>query len=504
MPLLEEGQVFARYRVFDKVGSGTSGDSYKAEDVEHQHTVMLKLIHPWSILSDSGRYQFLREMQLANTIVHPQLASPLDYGEVAGQLYAVRRYVDSGSLTSLQGRHLLLPPLSIADAFGYIYQLAQILYHLHIHNYVHGSLTLANILVYEEHILEAATSSATLIVADAGLAHFVRRFGQHPQTILPITAAPEQFDKYISPASDQYALAILLYLWLAGRPPFLGSVEETSQMKLTATFPSLLNFRSDITIEQESILYKALSVYPDERYPSIIDFAEAMLTTLASAPRTQQEPMQPPEPLPQTEPDIPQPLPNPEPIPQPIPDPETIPTPDSTPDVEPIPAPEPLPEPAPDIPPQIEPDIAQPLPEPGPIPNPTEPATEPRFLLRSPQSSEPQELVLTQDEMTLGRAESNTIVLDQDTSTSRRHAILRRDQHNFVIYDWDSINGVIVNGQRLTTENGHVLKDGDIISIGEYTLMFQAPASVEKFAVPIDANNAYPERQTQSAQLQTH
>jgi len=473
--LLEEGQIFARYRVFDKAGSGTSGDSYKAEHTEHSHTVMLKLIHPWGMLSDSGRYQFLREMQHANTIVHPQLASPLDYGEVAGQLYAVRRYVDNGSLTSPQGRSLLLSPLSIADAFGYIYQLAQVLHHLHIHNYVHGSLTLANILVRKEHTPEATAPAATLIVADVGLAHFVRRFGQHQQTILPITAAPEQFDKYISPASDQYALAVLLYLWLAGRPPFLGSTAETSQMKLTETFPSLLDFRSDITIEQESILSKALSVYPDERYPSIIDFAEALLATLEYASQSQQEPLQPPEPLPQTEPDVAQPLPNPEPIPQPIPDPETIPTPDP----EPIPTPEQLPEPAPDVPPQIEPDIAQPLPDSGPIPHPTEPPIEPRLLLRSPQSSEPQELLLMQEETTLGRAESNTIVLDRDTGTSRRHAIIRRDQQNVVIYDWDSINGVIVNGQRLTEDNGYLLKNGDIISIGEYTLMFQAPASVK-------------------------
>ncbi len=481
MPLLEEGQIFAHYRTFGKIGSGTSGDGYKAEDVEHSHTVMLKLIHPWSILSDNGRYQFLREMQHANTIVHPQLASPLDYGEVAGQLYAVRRYIDSGSLTGPQGRHLLLPPLSIADAFGYIYQLAQALYHLHIHNYVHGSLTLTNIFVRKEYTSEAAAPTATLIVADAGLAHFVRRFGQHQQTILPITAAPEQFDKYVSPASDQYALAVLLYLWLTGRPPFLGSVTETSQMKLTAAFPSLLDFRSDITIEQESILYKALSVYPDERYPSIIDFAEAMLATLASTPRTQQEPMQPPEPLPQTEPDIAQPLPNPEPIPQPIPAPETIPTPDP----EPMPAPEQLPEPAPEVPPQIAPDIAQPLPDPGPIPQPVEPPTAFRLVLCTPQSSEKQAFLLTQEETTLGRAESNTIVLDKDIVTSRRHAVIRREQQHFVLYDWDSIHGVAVNGQPLPAGIGHILEEDDNIAIGEYTLMFQALASVEQtvFAV---------------------
>lgn len=493
MSFLEKGQIFARYRVVHKLGSGTAGDSYEAEDIELQHKVVLKLIYPWGELSDAGHYQFLREIQHASTIAHPRLAEIFDYGEIAGQLYVVRRYVTSGSLMNPEGRRLFLTPLPLADAIKYAYRLAYTLYYLHTRDYMHGSLTLANILVLDESYLE----QEPFIVADAGLAHFVRRFGQQHQGILPITAAPEQFDKYVSPATDQYALAVLLYLWLTGRPPFLGSVEETRHMKIKETFPSLATFRAEITPEQENILRKALHVYPDERYPSIVSFAEALLATLASLPQSQQEPepLQPPDPLPPTGPDVAQPLPGPEPIPQPIPEPE------------PMPSPEQLPEPVPEVPPRIEPDVAQPLPDPEQIPHPTEELSiGPRLLLRSPQSSGFQEFLLLQDETTLGRAESNIIVLDQDTSTSRRHAIIRRDQQNFVIYDWDSVNGVIVNGQRLAADNGHLLEEGDIISIGAYTLMFQAPASVESasFAVTTPASSASPERQTQPTQLQAH
>ncbi len=510
MSFLEEGSTFARYRVVRKIGSSASGDCYEAEDVELQHKVVLKLVHPWGVLSDTAQYQFIREMQHVSTIAHPRLTEMFDYGEVAGQLYITRRYLATGSLISSEGRRLFPTPLALTDAIKYTYQLAHTLYYLHMHDYVHGSLVLANTLVLDESYLEYEQHTSPFVISDAGIAHFVRRFGQQQHGILSVTAAPEQFDNYVSPATDQYALAVLLYLWLTGQLPFLGSIEETRHAKLNETFPSPSTLRADITPEQESILRKALRVYPDERYPSIVGFAEALLATLVSTPQEQQEPIQPPEPvqppdpLPPTGPDIAQPIPIPEPTPEQIPNPEPIPTPDSTPEVEPSPAPEPLPEPAPDVPPQIEPDIAQPLPEPGPIPNPTEPTAEFRFLLRSPQSSEAQTVVLTGDEITLGRAESNTIVLDQDNSTSRRHAIIRREQHNLVIYDWDSINGVIINGQRLAENVGHVLQNDDILSIGEYTLMFQAPVPVEQSAETTAANNASQTQQTQSAQLQVH
>ncbi len=101
---LEAGQKFERYRVLRFLGNGVSGESYEAEDMLLQHKVLLKLIHPWLILSDSVRRQFFREMQYSSSITHPYLATILDYGEADSQLYIVRRFVDPGSLLSNDGR----------------------------------------------------------------------------------------------------------------------------------------------------------------------------------------------------------------------------------------------------------------------------------------------------------------------------------------------------------------------------------------------------------------
>ena len=230
-------------------------------------------------------------------------------------------------------------------------------------------------------------------------------------------------------------------------------------------------------------------------------------------------------------PDVPQPTPDP--VPQPVPDvPQPLPTPDvpePAPDPVPQPTPDPIPQPAPDVPPQVPdpvpqivPDVPQPLPEPDTppsTPEPTEqseplaeaelpisqepvsttqdqelpnsvhdqetaqPLKEPetvpltRLVINSPYAEEPFEVLVESDEITIGRAGSRDVLLDHDNSTSRHHALLKREADHYVLYDRRSANGVFVNGQMLMGEIGYVLEDGDHISIGNYELIFRCKKS---------------------------
>src|SRR5258708_25363729 len=222
MAVLEEGRTFERYRVIRYLGSSTSGESYEAEDTILQRKATLKLIQPWLRLPEAARRQFFREMQHISMISHPYLAGILDYGEIDTRIYIARRYISAGSLLGDQGRSWFRPPLQITEAAQYAHQLAQALQHVHNNGYVHGSLTLSNILVLRGFNPDNEPDFAPFLITDVGSAHFVRRFGQQQSTFLPITAAPEQLGGRVTPASDQYALAVLLYLCLAGRLRFLG------------------------------------------------------------------------------------------------------------------------------------------------------------------------------------------------------------------------------------------------------------------------------------------
>ncbi len=280
MPTLEPGHAFERYRVIRLLGSGVSGESYEAEDAMLMRKVTLKLIQPQSTLPDSARRQFFRELQGTSALNHPYLAPILDYGELNGRLYIARKFVSSGSLLGAEGRLWFRPPLNETDAIHYAHQLAQALNYIHSRGYLHGAITFSNILLLRGPNLNNELDYAPFLLADVGLANFARRFGQESRSPLPITAAPEQFGKRITPASDQFALAVMLYFWLAGRPPYLGTPEEIEQLKLTEAVTPLSSLNPHITLAQSGILLRALSVYPEDRYPSVLAFADALLKTL--------------------------------------------------------------------------------------------------------------------------------------------------------------------------------------------------------------------------------
>src|SRR5579875_805002 len=470
MQMLAAGQRFARYRVLRWLGRGISGESYEAEDIRLPRKVVLKLIHPWSRLPDAARRQFFREMQGIGALTHIYLAAVLDYGEVDGQLYIARRYTGPGPLPGDEGRIWFHPPLAAIDAIYYIHQLAQALHYIHNCGYVHGSLSFTNILVLRGSNLDNEPDFAPFLLADVGAAHFVRRFGQPPVKLLPVTAAPEQIGGRATPASDQYALAVLLYFWLSGRPPFTGTVDEIEQAKLSQTISPLTLLNPRVTLEQEQVILRALSVYPEERYPSVLAFAEALQRTLMSLASATEEPHAPQAPEPpghvilSAAKDLPEePQPEPAIIPQPAPDiPQPLPDP-TQPPIEPAPTPAPAPEP------DKEPSQAA-----SSSRRDGQPFVPARLIITSPYTSGPREVVLEREEMTLGRAGASDILLDQDRLTSRHHALLIRTGDSYSIADLRSTHGVFINGQKIPGETACTLTDGDVITIGEYELTFRA------------------------------
>ena len=78
------------------------------------------------------------------------------------------------------------------------------------------------------------------------------------------------------------------------------------------------------------------------------------------------------------------------------------------------------------------------------------------------------------EEITIGRAGSSDILLDRDDLTSRHHALLKRENDRFLIFDRRSANGIQINGLPIQSDKGYPLIDGDHIAIGNYELTFRA------------------------------
>ena len=446
MSPLAAGQKFGRYSIRRYLGTGTSGESYEAEDIALQRPVTLKLIHPWSLLPDSTRRQFFREMQDICALDHPSLVPLHDYGELNSWLFIARRYVDPGPLLSREGRDRYRLPMALPHALQYADQLAGVLMYAHSHGHLHGSLTLSNIFALSNRQRSTGQRSVSLLISDFGLTYFVRRFGKPPASFFPITAAPEQFSGNTVPASDQYALAVLLYFWLTNRLPFAGTPEIVEQHKKSGTIIPPSHIEPAITPEQSTIILRALSVSPEDRYNSVLQFVNALRASMRTpvsdkeARQTQSTSLAPPgrtSILP--------------PSPLPIATPQQN-TPDSHPD-----------EPA--------------------APAEHQEIQTPVLIITRLDADESREVKLTGTEISIGRAGSSDIFLPDDDA-SRHQAMIKFEYGNYVLYDCRSFRGTTLNGQRLESEVGYILHHGDLIGIGSHHLTFVLKDGISASGAP--------------------
>jgi serine/threonine protein kinase len=437
MSALEINQSFERYRIIQWLGSGTSGESYEAEDTMLHRNVTLKLIHPISTLPDSARRQFFREMQGVSILNHPYLAQVLDYGEFDGKLYVARRFVENGSLLNTNGRLWFKAPIGTFDAVQFVHQLAKALQYIHNHGLIHGALNLTNILVLLNPTTDNSCETFPLLMADVGLTRFVRSSSTKNGSPLSFTAAPEQHNNRTIPASDQFSLAALLYYWLTGRPPFIGSPHEIEQLKFSQTITTLSTINPEISLEQDAIILRALSVSPEDRYQSIQAFADVLMSSLS--PKFQ--PTYSPEPINHNTPN------------------EYI-TYEQTPQLPVVQVIEANSHSASEI---------SSMPPSGHTSTLTA-----HLIIFSPYSDEPYIVELLDSEIAMGRAGSSDILLDKDDLTSRHHALLKREGEHYVIFDRRSANGVQINGLPIQSDKGYPLIDGDHIKIGNYEMTFRA------------------------------
>jgi adenylate cyclase len=89
----------------------------------------------------------------------------------------------------------------------------------------------------------------------------------------------------------------------------------------------------------------------------------------------------------------------------------------------------------------------------------------------------PQVFTLLKDEVSVGRSSENDVVLN-DFSVSRKHAVLRKENDGWLIADNHSTNGIRINGRQLAQSP---LKDGDLVSVGTFTLKFRDDPSIAAY-----------------------
>ena len=265
-----------RYRIEEEIGHGGMAVVYLAEDLKHARKVAIKVLVPSGVSPSYEPQRFLREIRIAARLSHPQILPVHDSGECDGFLYFVMPYAGCETLRDRLQREGPLPidvALRIARAVG------AALSYAHRHNVIHRDIKPENILLQEGEPVVADFGVATAISAAAGESIYITDRGFAVGT--PAYMSPEQAsaERDLDGRSDLYSLACVLFEMLTGQPPFAGSgARATMARHAIEPPPSIRSLRPTVPVAVELALTRALAKAPEDRFPGIADFCEAMAT----------------------------------------------------------------------------------------------------------------------------------------------------------------------------------------------------------------------------------
>jgi len=215
------GTLIDRYRLVEKLGEGGMGVVYRAEHTLIGRPVALKLLHPDLARVPEAVDRFFREARAANEIASDHIVQVTDFGRAEdGANFLVMEFLEGTSLARLvkeQGR------LSPAEAARIGLQLAEGLAAAHAKGVIHRDLKPGNI-----QLVERSGDPRFVKIMDFGIAKIAESGTQLTKTgaILgsPAYMSPEQASgKPIDHRTDVYALGVIIYEMLCGRPPFEGT-----------------------------------------------------------------------------------------------------------------------------------------------------------------------------------------------------------------------------------------------------------------------------------------
>jgi len=269
-----------RYQIAKKLGEGGMSYVYLAKEVGTGETVAIKVLSP-KLGSDASSVERLRrEAGLAMRLDHPNVCRILRLGETEeGLIYLVMPYLE-GEL--LSDREVRQGPLPLDVGIPILVQICKGLQHAHDLQIVHRDLKPENVMLVPD---PKSPSGIRAVVMDFGLAKERR---QEPE-IAKLTAtgivlgtpefmSPEQIrGKPLDGRSDVYALAILGFEMFTGQLPFQGkNAQEMMIARLRGKPKGLREVRSEMPVRLETVLLKALSLDPAERYASVGEFGAAL------------------------------------------------------------------------------------------------------------------------------------------------------------------------------------------------------------------------------------
>jgi len=257
------GKVIHHYRITEKIGAGSMGEVYLADDLKLGRKLALKFL-PAPLTNDKENIRrFEREAQAAASLNHPNLITIYEINEFEGQLYIAMEYVDGRSLREELG----IGPMPVDRVLRIFTQICRGLDRAHQAEIVHRDIKPANILI---------TENDRVKILDFGLAMLagksrITKGGMVLGTLAYMS--PEQHrGESVDQRSDIWSLGVLLYEMLTNQLPFRGKYEQAMLYEILNNDPAPIHSaRKDMPETLSRITQKMLHKNIDARYQNVHD-----------------------------------------------------------------------------------------------------------------------------------------------------------------------------------------------------------------------------------------
>ncbi|MEQ8280310.1 MAG: protein kinase [Deltaproteobacteria bacterium] len=277
--------VDGRYRVVERLGEGGVGSVFVVEHERMAKRMAMKILRPELSAITEVQERFEREARSASRLDDPRIVRATDFGrDAGGQLYFVMELVDGKPLS--EALRASIPKDEVLDVID---DLLGAVGHAHDCDVIHRDLKPDNVMVVAPggpvrvKVLDFGLAKITETGADQTLTQAGAVFGT-PRYMSPEQAAAEPADH----RADLYAVGVILYEALAGRPPFTGaSAIDVLRSHITQPPPAI----DDLPAPLSAVVERALAKRPGERFQSAAAFAEALRAArdtkaVAPAPKT--------------------------------------------------------------------------------------------------------------------------------------------------------------------------------------------------------------------------
>ncbi len=269
------GQQLGNYRLVRLLGSGGYAQVYLGQHVLLEMQAAVKILS--AQLSDREVERFCTEVRTISRLAHPNIVRLLEFDVAEGVPFLVMEYATNGTLAQ---RYPLGTRLALTTIVPFIKQAAAALQYAHDEKLIHRDVKPENLLLGEHD---------RLLLSDFGIAimaHSSRSL--MTQEVLGTVAymAPEQLQGKPRPASDQYALGVIVYEWLSGDTPFHGSPLEVAAQHMLAAPPSLRERVPALPPAVEAVVLRALAKDPKARFANVQAFADALEHACQGGART--------------------------------------------------------------------------------------------------------------------------------------------------------------------------------------------------------------------------